>query len=75
MRELGLRIEAPSGCIQFMRGRELAHSIAKWEGRRFVVVAATHQAVRGFAQRKMESTVEGKLPLQRGTKRDHKEVD
>jgi hypothetical protein len=75
LRELGLRIEAPSGCIQFMRGHELAHSIAKWEGRRFVVVAATHEAVRRFAQRQMESTPEGKLPLQRGRKRDHKEVD
>jgi hypothetical protein len=75
LRELGLRIEAPSGCIQFMRGRELAHSIAKWEGRRFVVVAATHEAVKCFAKRKMASTPEEELPLQRGTKRDHKEVD
>jgi hypothetical protein len=53
IRQLGLRIEGPSGCAQFMR-KELFHSIAKWTGRRFVVVNVTHQAVRKFAENKMK---------------------
>jgi hypothetical protein len=49
LRELGLRIRAPPGCLQLIRGRELRHSIADWEGRRFVVVAVTHDSVRQWA--------------------------
>ena len=50
-RELGLRIESPPGCAEFMRGREFSHSITKWSGRRSVVVCVTHEAVRKWAQR------------------------
>ncbi|KAI0004347.1 hypothetical protein F4779DRAFT_74933 [Xylariaceae sp. FL0662B] len=51
LRELGLQIESKPGCVQLIRGRELAHSITKWTGRRFVVVSATHEAVRRWAFR------------------------
>ncbi|RYP04519.1 hypothetical protein DL765_010161 [Monosporascus sp. GIB2] len=46
LRELGLQISSPPGCVQLIRGRELRHSITRWKGRRFVVVNATHDAVR-----------------------------
>ncbi|KAH8777452.1 hypothetical protein F5883DRAFT_350136, partial [Diaporthe sp. PMI_573] len=46
LRELGLQVEAPPGCLQMFRGRELRHSITKWTGRRFVCVSVTHEAVR-----------------------------
>ncbi|KAJ0108799.1 hypothetical protein J7T55_011290 [Diaporthe amygdali] len=53
VRELGLQIEAPSGCLQMFRGRELRHSITKWTGRRFVCVTVTHEAVRRWALRSL----------------------
>lgn len=53
VRELGLQIEAPSGCLQMFRGRELRHSITKWSGRRFVCVTVTHEAVRRWAFRSL----------------------
>jgi len=59
LQELGLQIEAPPGCVQFMRGRELTHSISKWKGRRFVVVHVTHEPVRQWAERKMDLGVAG----------------
>lgn len=53
LRELGLQIEAPPGCLQMFRGRELRHSITKWTGRRFVCVNVTHEAVRRWALRSL----------------------
>lgn len=58
LRELGLRIQSRPGCVQLLRGRELRHSITRWTGRRFVVVNATHQAVRSWAQRRWGQTVD-----------------
>jgi Oxygenase domain of the 2OGFeDO superfamily len=49
LRQLGLRIESPPGCVQFIRGHELSHSITKWNGRRFVIVSVIHEAVRKWA--------------------------
>lgn len=57
LRELGLQIEAPPGCLQMLRGRELRHSITKWTGRRFVCVNVTHEAVRRWALRSMGEEV------------------
>lgn len=54
IRQLGLHMERPSGCAQFMRGKELFHSIDKWTGRRFGVVNVTHQAVRMHAENKQK---------------------
>ncbi|KAL1847224.1 hypothetical protein Daus18300_014018 [Diaporthe australafricana] len=51
--DLGLQIEAPPGCVQLIRGRELRHSISKYSGRRFVVVHTNHEAVRRWARRRM----------------------
>ncbi|KAK7728718.1 hypothetical protein SLS63_006579 [Diaporthe eres] len=59
LRELGLQIEAPSGCLQMFRGRELRHSITKWTGRRFVCVNVTHEAVHRWARRSMGEEVTG----------------
>ncbi|KAI1338759.1 hypothetical protein F5Y15DRAFT_416531 [Xylariaceae sp. FL0016] len=52
LRDLGLRLESSSGCVQLIRGRELRHSITKWTGRRFVVVNTVHEAVRQWAFRR-----------------------
>ncbi|KAG6355146.1 hypothetical protein INS49_004227 [Diaporthe citri] len=57
LRELGLQIEAPSGCLQMLRGRELRHSITKWSGRRFVCVNVTHESVRRWALRSLGEEV------------------
>ena len=57
LRELGLQIEAPPGCLQMFRGRELRHSITKWTGRRFVCVNVTHEAVRRWALRSLGEDV------------------
>lgn len=57
LRELGLQIEAPPGCLQMLRGRELRHSITKWTGRRFVCVNVTHEAVRRWALRSLGEEV------------------
>ncbi|RYP73303.1 hypothetical protein DL771_003732 [Monosporascus sp. 5C6A] len=57
LRELGLQIRSPPGCVQLIRGRELRHSITRWKGRRFVVVNATHDAVRRWALRRMGEDV------------------
>ncbi|KAL1858752.1 hypothetical protein Daus18300_009886 [Diaporthe australafricana] len=57
LRELGLQIEAPPGCMQMFRGRELRHSITKWTGRRFVCVNVTHEAVRRWALRSLGEEV------------------
>lgn len=57
LRELGLQIEAPPGCFQMFRGRELRHSITKWTGRRFVCVNVTHEAVRRWALRALGEEV------------------
>lgn len=63
LRELGLSFEARSGCVQLIRGRELRHSITKYTGRRFVVVAVTHDAVRRWAQREAgENITDGSGP-------------
>lgn len=59
LRELGLQIEAPPGCLQMFRGRELRHSITKWTGRRFVCVSVTHEAVRRWACRSMDEEATG----------------
>ncbi|KUJ12813.1 uncharacterized protein LY89DRAFT_755905 [Mollisia scopiformis] len=55
LRELGLRIEARSGAAQLMRGRELAHSIDFYTGRRFCVVCVTREANRKWAEKRMQS--------------------
>lgn len=57
LRELGLQIEAPPGCLQMFRGRELSHSITNWTGRRFVCVSVTHEAVRRWALRSLGDDV------------------
>ncbi|KAI3393117.1 hypothetical protein diail_4716 [Diaporthe ilicicola] len=57
LRELGLQIEAPPGCLQMFRGRELRHSITTWTGRRFVCVNVTHEAVRRWALRSLGEDV------------------
>lgn len=57
LRELGLQIEAPAGCLQMFRGRELKHSITKWAGRRFVCVNVTHESVRRWALRSLGEEV------------------
>lgn len=57
LRELGLQIEAPPGCFQMLRGRELRHSITKWTGRRFVCVNVTHESVRRWALRSLGEEV------------------
>ncbi|RYP79712.1 hypothetical protein DL770_006554 [Monosporascus sp. CRB-9-2] len=57
LRELGLQIRSSPGCVQLIRGRELRHSITRWKGRRFVVVNATHDAVRRWALRRMGEDV------------------
>ncbi|RYP13953.1 hypothetical protein DL767_010475 [Monosporascus sp. MG133] len=57
LRGLGLQIRSPPGCVQLIRGRELRHSITRWKGRRFVVVNATHDAVRKWALRRMGEDV------------------
>ncbi|KKY34505.1 hypothetical protein UCDDA912_g05508 [Diaporthe ampelina] len=59
LRELGLQVEAPPGCLQMFRGRELRHSITKWTGRRFVCVNVTHEAVRRWALRSLGEEVSG----------------
>lgn len=59
LRELGLQVEAPPGCMQMFRGRELRHSISKWTGRRFVCVNVTHEAVRRWARRSMGEEATG----------------
>lgn len=65
LQELGLQIEAPPGCVQFMRGRELTHSISKWKGRRFVVVHVTHDPVRQWAERKINLGVARNASLEK----------
>ncbi|KAI1078825.1 hypothetical protein F5B20DRAFT_571361 [Whalleya microplaca] len=62
LRELGLQIESKPGCVQLVRGRELAHSISKWSGRRFVVVNATHEAVKRWAFRQKGWSVTDATP-------------
>ncbi|KAI7773875.1 hypothetical protein LA080_009698 [Diaporthe eres] len=57
LRELGLQINAPAGCLQMFRGRELRHSITKWTGRRFVCVNVTHESVRRWALRSLGEEV------------------
>lgn len=57
LRELGLQIDAPAGCLQMFRGRELRHSITKWTGRRFVCVNVTHESVRRWALRSLGEEV------------------
>lgn len=57
LRELGLQIEAPPGCVQMLRGRELRHSITNWSGRRFVCVNTTHDAVRRWGLRSLGEEV------------------
>ncbi|KAI0832986.1 hypothetical protein F5Y06DRAFT_290337 [Hypoxylon sp. FL0890] len=57
LRELGLRVESPPGCVQLIRGRELRHSITRWTGRRFVVVNVTHEPVRRYALRKLGESI------------------
>ncbi|RYP05202.1 hypothetical protein DL764_003982 [Monosporascus ibericus] len=57
LRELGLQICSPPGCVQLIRGRELRHSIMRWKGRRFVVANATHGAVRRWALRRIGKDV------------------
>lgn len=59
LRELGLQVAAPPGCLQMFRGRELKHSITKWTGRRFVCVNVTHEAVRRWALRSLGEEVAG----------------
>ncbi|KAI0124474.1 hypothetical protein F4776DRAFT_203061 [Hypoxylon sp. NC0597] len=62
LRELGLRIKSPPGCVQLIRGRELRHSITRWSGRRFVVVNVTHEPVRRYALRKLGEDVPSSTP-------------
>ncbi|OTA90813.1 hypothetical protein M434DRAFT_397686, partial [Hypoxylon sp. CO27-5] len=62
LRELGLRIVSPPGCVQLIRGRELRHSITRWSGRRFVVVSVTHEPVRRYALRKLGEDVPSSTP-------------
>ena len=69
IRQLGLRIEGPSGCAQFIRGKDLFHSITKWTGRRFVVVNVTHQAVRVSSENKMKASLGNALSSEEGRKR------
>jgi len=54
LRELGLKIKAPPGTVQIMRGCELRHSTTKWKGIRVVTVSVAHDAIRRWAQRKFE---------------------
>lgn len=64
LRELGLRIQSPPGCLQMLRGRELRHSITAWTGRRFVCVSVIHEAVRRWALRRLgEEVPETSTPL------------
>ena len=74
MRELSLRVEAPSGSVQFMRGRNVYHSTDKWTGTRYVVVAVTGQAVKNLGEDMMNGISDGK-PKPRGTKREHGDGD
>lgn len=53
-RQFGLQIQCKPGCVQLFRGREIKHSIAKWTGRRQVVVATSHQAVQQWALKKLD---------------------
>jgi hypothetical protein len=69
IRQLGLRVEDPSGCAQFIRGKDLFHSITKWTGRRFVVVNVTHQAVRVSSENKMKAILGTTLSSEEGRKR------
>lgn len=46
MRQLGLLIESKSGTVEFMRGRELRHSIDTYSGTRVVTVNAIPELIR-----------------------------
>lgn len=66
LREFGLQLRSPPGCIQLFRGRELKHSISKWTGpRRFVVVCTAHEAVRRWAD--PQRVIDYPLPKNVGT--------
>ncbi|KAE9363316.1 hypothetical protein N431DRAFT_475473 [Stipitochalara longipes BDJ] len=75
LRELGLQIVAPAGCVQLIRGRELRHSITDYTGDRVVTVSVTHEAMKKWAQRTVEDPASSVEWQQHGEKRQHTSSD